>query len=115
MFSTNVLRKIYALPVIRQEVFDSAHDENPSCNIPNSFTSQGNINDIQDEAADVEHENKKENAVEDEKDEEVDVAPVELDRWQGTGYTMPQKKKLRWRHCMMALFSSCCKAKNNTD
>ena len=107
MFSNNVLRKIYALSTIKQEDFDSSHGEIPSWKRQSSLRCQGNDNAQHDKAADIELEHNEENAVD---GEEVEAAPVELDRWQGTGYTMKKK-----RHSMMALFSSCYKAKSNSD
>ena len=77
------------------------------------ISSQGNVIVLANEAADVELEHKEVNAVDAVEDKKVDIAPVELGMWQGTGYTMPKKKTRGWRHTMMALFSSCCKTKNN--
>ena len=61
-------------------------------------SSQGNINVMANEAAEVELEHKEVNVVDAVEDTKVDIAPVELDMWQGTGYTMPKKKKRGWRH-----------------
>jgi len=60
MLSNNVLRKIYALPTIKQEGFDSSHGEIPSWKRQSSL----------DKAADIELEHNEENAV------DVEAAPV---------------------------------------
>ena len=79
MFSTYVLRQIYASPAIKHELFDTTQDEIPQWELKYSISSQGNLKDINDEAADVELKHKKENAVEAVDDEEVNEAPIELD------------------------------------
>ena len=85
MFSTNVLRQIYASPAIKHELFDTTQDEIPQWELKYSISSQGNLKDINDEAADVELKHKKENAVEAVDDEEVNEAPIELDSGKAQG------------------------------
>jgi len=111
MFETKVLRKMYALPDRKVEVF-SAQEEISQRKLENTFTIQGESS-LQNETSDTEIGNQEQIAVKCVKENAV-AENVNLERWQGIGYVMPKKKR-GWRNMMAKLFCSCYKAKNDAD